>query len=117
MGWLQNYTWLTYNKPHSEWDYNSCKEEASKYSNRNEFGKSAYGAYTCARKNGWLDDFYPIPLRRYFDYDTCKRMVSKYQSLNDLLINDRSLYESIRKKGWLDNFFPKDKTTKENKNK
>ena len=117
MGWLQNYTWLTYNKLHSEWDYNSCKEEASKYSNRNEFGKSAYGAYTCARKNGWLDDFYPIPLRRYFDYDTCKRMVSKYQSLNDLLINDRSLYESIRKKGWLDNFFPKDKTTKENKNK
>ncbi len=117
MGWLQNYTWLTYNKPHSEWDYDSCKEEASKYSNRNEFGKSAYGAYTCARKNGWLDDFYPIPLRRYFDYDTCKRMVSKYQSLNDLLINDRSLYESIRKKGWLDNFFPKDKTTKENKNK
>ena len=59
MGWLQNYTWLTYNKPHSEWDYDSCKEEASKYSNRNEFGKYAYGAYTSSRNNGWLDEFFP----------------------------------------------------------
>ena len=59
MGWLQNYTWLTYNKLHSEWDYNSCKEEASKYPNRNTFGKYAYGAYTSSRKNGWLDEFFP----------------------------------------------------------
>ena len=59
MGWLQNYTWLTYNKLHLEWDYNSCKEEASKYPNRNTFGKYAYGAYTSSRKNGWLDEFFP----------------------------------------------------------
>ena len=107
-GWLTSYTWLenTQPKPYSEWTYESCKEEAAKYPNRNELGKHSYGAYTCARKNGWLDDFYPVPLRRLLDYETCKRLAAKYETASDLLANDKSLYQAIYKKGWLDEFFP-----------
>ena len=110
-GWLSNYTWLSYPKPHSEWDYESCKKEANKYPNRSEFGKHSHGAYTCSRLNGWLGDFYPVPLRRVLDYDTCKELASKYQSVSELLVNDKSLYGTIRKKGWMKDFFPQYKST------
>ena len=109
MGWLDKYTWLSHQKLQSEWDYESCKKEAMKYSSRNEFGKHSYGAYTQARKQGWLDEFYPVPLRRVFDYDTCKQLSAKYNSVSELLANDRSLYETLRKKGWMDDFFPNER--------
>ena len=34
-------------------------EESKKYNTRNEFKKGNRSAYNVARKNGWLDDFFP----------------------------------------------------------
>ena len=118
MGWLESYTWLVHQKLQSEWDYDSCKMEAMKYPNRNEFGKHSYGAYTRSRKEGWLDEFYPIPLRRVLDYDTCKKLAFKYNSISELMANDNSLYGSLLKKGWMKDFFPNVNNTdiKRNKN-
>lgn len=46
--------------PHNyKWDYNNCKEEASKYKNITEFWKKKHRAYDSAKINGWLDDFFP----------------------------------------------------------
>lgn len=106
MGWLDGYTWLFYYKSHADWDYESCKKEAMKYPNRNEFGKHSHGAYTQARTQGWLDDFYPVPLRRVLDYETCRQLASKYDSISDLLASDKSLYGTLLKKGWMKDFFP-----------
>lgn len=98
MGWLDKYTWFIHHKNHSEWDYESCKKEANKYTNQNEFGKHAYGVNTISRLNNWLDDFYPNPLRRVLDYSTCKKLTSKYRSVGELMANDKSLYKSLLKK-------------------
>jgi hypothetical protein len=57
-----------------------------------------YGAYTQSRKQGWLDDFYPVPLLRVLDYDTCKELASKYSSASELPANDKSLYQTLLKK-------------------
>lgn len=40
------------------WDYERCKEEASKFESRNDFRKLSSSAYTSAIKRGWLDDFF-----------------------------------------------------------
>ena len=106
MGWLDEYTWLSFPKPSSEWDYESCKEEAKKYGNKFEFQKKSYGAYKRSLQEGWLDDFYPVPLRRVLDYETCRQLASKYNSISDLLSSDKSLYGTLQKKGWMKDFFP-----------
>lgn len=44
-------------KPNGYWDIKeNCMEEAKKYRNISEFQKCAYGAYNCAKKNGWIEE-------------------------------------------------------------
>ena len=44
-------------KPNGYWNVKEhCIEEAKKYRNLNEFQKLAYGAYNCAKKNGWKEE-------------------------------------------------------------
>ena len=58
--WLDNYDWfnrpVVYNK---KWTYETCYEEAKKYSTRNEFKKGCGSAYNVACKNGWMDELFP----------------------------------------------------------
>ena len=42
-----------------KWTYESCKTEASNYSNRSRFSECKRRAYDKCIKEGWLDDFYP----------------------------------------------------------
>lgn len=59
--WLDDYTWFEQNyKPNGYWnDYYRCKDEASKFSRRVDFLRQSNSAYNAARRNGWLDDFFP----------------------------------------------------------
>lgn len=43
------------------WTKRSCADEATKYSGRKEFERGTPRAYYAARKNGWLDEFFPKP--------------------------------------------------------
>jgi hypothetical protein len=58
-GWLDSYTWFSISKTTKKWTYETCYNEAKKYTTRNEFKKGCESAYTVARKNGWLDIFFP----------------------------------------------------------
>ena len=60
-GWIGEYTWFTRPVVHNKkWDYDSCKEEASKYDSRREFKKNGKGrVYNVCCENGWLDEFFP----------------------------------------------------------
>ena len=59
-GWLDEYTWLiSPRKTKGYWNYETCMEESKKYMSRGEFKKGSSGAYYVARKNGWVDDFFP----------------------------------------------------------
>lgn len=61
-GWVDEWfgdKWESLSSVTTKWDYESCKEEAKKYSTRSVFSKKANGAYDSARRNGWLDEFFP----------------------------------------------------------
>lgn len=41
------------------WNYQNCKKEAVKYESKSKFKTGCSGAYDVARKNKWLDKFFP----------------------------------------------------------
>jgi predicted GIY-YIG superfamily endonuclease len=46
-------------KSRNYWNYENCKTEAKKYTNRFKFKIGSSGAFGWARKNNWLEDFFP----------------------------------------------------------
>ena len=42
-----------------KWNFDTCYIEAKKYKTRTEFQKNNAYAYQVARKNNWIDDFFP----------------------------------------------------------
>lgn len=50
-------------KPPGYWTYDNCKEASTKCKNRNEFYKNFGGGFVVSRKNGWLDIFFPKPVK------------------------------------------------------
>lgn len=42
-----------------KWNHKTCYEEAKKYKSRTEFCRKNGSAYHVARKNGWLDEWFP----------------------------------------------------------
>ena len=58
--WIDDYDWFEeIRKPNGYWSYETCYEEAKKYSKRYEFQKGSSGAYAVACKNGWMDELFP----------------------------------------------------------
>ena len=59
--WLDDYIWFVeVCKPIGYWTtYETCYEEAKKYSTRSEFKKGCDRAYAVACKNGWMDELFP----------------------------------------------------------
>lgn len=60
--WIDDFTWLKRVKKHPDgyWnDYDKCCDEAKKYSSRTKFYQNEPSAWRSARKNGWLDEFFP----------------------------------------------------------
>jgi len=60
-GWLCNICkhMKEIKKPSGFWTYRKCVKEAKKYKSHSDFQKNSGGAYAAARRNGWLDEFYP----------------------------------------------------------
>ena len=118
--WLEKYKkegWIIINKAPTgsignlahKWNYKNSKEEASKYSSRNEFCKNCIGAYRAAKKNKWLDEFFGEKIQKepgyWNNYKNSKEEASKYSSRNEFCKNCRCAYNVAKKNGWLDEFF------------
>ena len=60
-GWLDDVCshMLAPHKVSVKWTYDTSKIAASKCKGRHDFGKKYGRAYDLARKNGWLDEFFP----------------------------------------------------------
>lgn len=59
-GWINDYDWLSEPKTvkgATKFTRDYCEREAMKYRTRQSFMNANNGAYTAARKNGWLDDY------------------------------------------------------------
>ena len=110
--WLKEYEWLTsLCKPDGFWNYETCYQEAKKYTTRSEFSKGSSGAYNVARKNDWLKEYeWLISLCKpngFWNYDNCKEEAKKYKTRNEFQKGSSGAYNVARKNKWLDDFYPK----------
>jgi len=89
-----------------KWDYDSCKEEAMKYSDRTSFSRNSSGAYKSATINGWLDDItkhMAIKMKKkYWTKDKCHIEALKYDTKNKFKINSCDAYTFAYRNGFLD---------------
>ena len=110
-GWLAEWTWLERKqKMPGYWTYNRCKEEAEKYTSRNDFKNGSSGAYHVALDKHWIEKWkwltpvhHPIS---YWTYDTCKKEAKKYKSRQEFKYGCRAAYTISVQNKWIYEWFP-----------
>ena len=113
--WLNDYDWFVeVCKPKGYWSYETCYEEAKKYSTRSEFKKGCSRAYKVACKNKWLDNYdwfvngnkRAAEKKTKWNKETCHEEAKKYSTRSEFKKGCGSAYEVARKNGWMDELFP-----------
>ena len=63
------------------------------------------GAYTAARKNGWLNDYnWFNKIRKNWDYSTCYDEAKKYVTRSEFKTGCGSAYSLAMKNGWIKDY-------------
>lgn len=85
------------------WNYDKCKEEASKYKTRTDFEKNSSGAYSAAFKYGWLDDFFGKGQHKknYWTRERCYEAAKEYKTKKSFSDGNGTAYNVARVNGWL----------------
>jgi predicted GIY-YIG superfamily endonuclease len=85
------------------WTFESTKQEASKYNNRNQFKKNSNGAYSAAARNGWIDEIcsHMKKLRTDWTKESVGLEALKYSFRGDFAKKSPKAYAFARKNGWL----------------
>lgn len=117
MGWLNDFGFISTGEAiclaNTKWLYDNTKEEASKYNQVTDFQRGSKGAYEAAKRNGWLDDFFPEtkhPRRHnhsYWTYERCKKEASKYKRRQLFQLGNNGAYKAAWRNKWLDDFYPR----------
>ena len=91
-----------------KWNYETCYQEAKKYSTRTEFNKGSSGAYKIACKNKWLNDYSWFEEVRkpmgYWTYETCYEEAKKYMSKYEFQMKNKGAYKIAWKNKWLNDY-------------
>ena len=106
-GWIDDFVWLIRKKnPDGYWSYDTCKEEAKKYTSRGDFAKNSRVAYRVARKNGWLEeyDWFKVLWKRKWNYDSCLEESKKFKSRAEFIKGNASAYNVARINKWIDDY-------------
>lgn len=83
-----------------KWNYEACKEEASKYRNITEFEHGNQSAYNACKKNGWTYDFFkPLKLSDNYwdDYENCKKAFEDCNNARELIKKYGGCYNAIKR--------------------
>ena len=95
-------------KKNTIWTYDSCFNEARKYSYRGEFEKACPGAYNVARVNNWLDSYDWLKNKTkptgYWTKQRCEEESHKYQSRTEFMRGSSTAYATASKHGWIEKF-------------
>lgn len=89
-------------KPRGYWVYETCKEEALKYTTRKTFGIGCSCAYEAARKNHWLDDICSHMTKNRLTIEKCHEIALKYESRSEFRKYDYDVYNLACGYHWLD---------------
>ena len=108
-GWLKDYTWMKTPPSHNKkWTYETCLEEAKKYTTLNEFRENASKAITLAIKMGWINEYKwlerKIKPSGYWNYEHCYAEAKKYKTRTEFEKNSACCYGISLKNGWLDDY-------------
>lgn len=89
-----------------KYDYQTCYEEAKKYSTITEFENSSHGACIAARKNGWMKDYtwFTILWQEKWNKETCYEEAKKYATLEDFMSKSNCCYSTACKNKWIDDY-------------
>ena len=100
-----------------KWTREACYAEAKKYTTRGVFQKANGSAYTSARINGWLDDYYwlaPSSSAKKWAYESCNNEAGKYSSISDFRIYSPNAYNVAVKNGWIPDYYWLERAKKPN---
>lgn len=108
-GWLKDYTWMKTPPSHNKkWTYETCLEEAKKYTNLNEFREKGGRGYNVSVENNWIKDFdwlnRKIRQNGYWNYEHCYEEAKKYKTRTEFEKNNGSCYQVAVKNGWIDDY-------------
>jgi hypothetical protein len=91
-------------------DKEKCREEAMKFPSRKVFSRTAAGAYTSAKKNGWLDEICAhmtegregVVHQQWNSKENCHIEALKYNSRNQFMKGCRGAYNGASRNGFLE---------------
>ncbi len=99
-------------------DYDTCRRSAQKANGRKDWRDKDYHAYNKARKNGWLEEFFPNKITRKSEitFELCKDVADKLISkgkckISDLQKYNSNMYHVALNNGWTNKLGFQDKET------
>jgi hypothetical protein len=109
-GWLEEYTWLEHKQADKgTWQiYENVKNEALKWSTKEEFRQNAPSAYGSALKHDWMKDFTWFEQTRRdsstLTYDVCLETAKTCKTLFQYRNEYPSEYTKSTHTGWINDF-------------
>ncbi len=107
--WIREFDWLKRPESHlKKWTYETCKEEARKYTRRVDFMKGSSGAYRIAYKNEWIKEYDWFEIHQmpsnYWTEEMCLKEAKKYTSKVAFQKGSVTAYQVALRKGWIKDY-------------
>lgn len=89
------------------WNYDTCKQEALKYTKRNDFRINSPSAYLCSLKNKWIDEWFSKKIKPFNYWTTYENVLNAakkcnyYTEFRDTYI---TAYRNSKKNNWISDF-------------
>ena len=83
-----------------KWTYESCLEEAKKYTKYNDFQRKSQRACEKAIKNGWDCEYYWLERKHIWDKEEVISLASEYKKYKDFCVENQGAYFAARNGGY-----------------
>lgn len=108
-GWLEKCSehMVQIYQPRGYWTKQKCKDDALRFTSRNEWRIKNHSAYIIALRNKWMDECckhmisFTKPMG-YWTLQKCKEDAEKYKTIREWKQNSGSAYGAAYKNGWMD---------------
>lgn len=109
-GWLEEcckHMVIVIVKSRDHWNKERCISAAKKCKIISEFYRKQKGAYTAARKNGWLQECYKYMGRiresnGHWNKQRCIETARKYTTRNEFIHKESGAYSAAQRNGWME---------------
>lgn len=83
-----------------KWTYETCLEEAKKYTKYNDFQRKSHRACEKAIKNGWDCEYYWLERKHIWDKEEVISLASEYKKYKDFCVENQGAYFAARNGGY-----------------